>query len=206
MRLLHVVDIAQPAVPRLALEFPAADCTEHLRNGAWQRLRRLLPLSQALDGPVHLEVAVGLVQDQIVRNASEFNADLVVLGVNRRGRLARLLHSTTGHALRHLQRPVLAVPIQRTPRVTRPPFIRLPPDELTCDCSRLARPPLLAPRRPANSSRRPRAEVESVTAQSTPFDTDRCIQRRDGEARSTPANNASAAPMSASVEGGKVTN
>ena len=113
MRLLHVVDIAQPAVPRLALEFPAADYTEHLRNEAWSQLRRLLPLSQAMHGRVHLEVAVGLVQDQIVRVADEFNADLVVLGVNRRGRLARLLHSTTGHALRRLKRPVLVVPVQR---------------------------------------------------------------------------------------------
>lgn len=113
MRLLHVVDIVQPAVPRLALEFPVVDYTEQLRGNAWHRLRQLLPLSQALHGRVHLQVAVGLVQDQIVRNANQFNADLVVLGVNRRGRLARLLHSTTGHLLRRLNRPVLAVPVQR---------------------------------------------------------------------------------------------
>jgi len=113
LRLLHVVDIVQPAVPKLALEFPVIDYTEELRANAWHQLRRLLPLSQSLHGRVHLQVAVGLVQDQIVRNASEFDADLVVLGVNRRGRLARLLHSTTGHALRRLQRPVLAVPAQR---------------------------------------------------------------------------------------------
>jgi len=113
MRLLHVVDIAQSAVPRLALEFPAADYTEDLRNEAWSQLRRLLPLSQALHGRVHLQVAVGLVQDQIARVANEFDADLVVLGVSRRGRLARLLHSTTGDALRHLHRPVLAVPVRR---------------------------------------------------------------------------------------------
>jgi nucleotide-binding universal stress UspA family protein len=61
---------------------------------------------------VQPHVAVGLVVEQIIRNATEFNADLVVLGVNRRGRLARLLHPTTGDALRRLGRPVLAVPIQ----------------------------------------------------------------------------------------------
>jgi nucleotide-binding universal stress UspA family protein len=114
MRLLHVVDIVQPAVPRLTLEFPVSDYTEQLRNDAWHQLHRLLPLSRELYGRVHLQVAVGLVVDQIVRNAHEFNADLVVLGVSKRGRLARLLHSTTGHALQRLNRPVLAVPESRT--------------------------------------------------------------------------------------------
>lgn len=112
MRLLHVVDIVQPAVPQLALEFPVIDYTEQLRGNAWHELRRLLPLSQELHGRVQPHVAVGLVVEQILWNAMEFNADLIVLGVNRRGRLARLLHSTTGHALRRLNRPVLAVPIQ----------------------------------------------------------------------------------------------
>jgi len=112
MRLLHVVDIVQPPVPQLALEFPVRDYTEQLRSNAWHQVRRLLPLSEELYGRVQPHVAVGLVVEQIVRNATEFNADLVVLGVTRRGRLARLLHSTTGDALRRLDRPVLAVPIQ----------------------------------------------------------------------------------------------
>jgi nucleotide-binding universal stress UspA family protein len=38
------------------------------------------------------------------------HADLVVFGVTKRGRLAKLLGSTTGLALRRLERPVLAVP------------------------------------------------------------------------------------------------
>ncbi len=114
MRLLHVVDIVQPEVPRLTLEFPMIDYTEQLRTSAWHRLRQLLPLSGELYGRMHLQVVVGVVVDQIVRNARDFNADLVVLGVRRRGRLARLLHSTTGHALQRLNCPVLAVPQSAT--------------------------------------------------------------------------------------------
>ena len=40
MRLLHVVDIVQPAVPRLAWEFPAIDYTRlltNMRGGAFER-------------------------------------------------------------------------------------------------------------------------------------------------------------------------
>jgi nucleotide-binding universal stress UspA family protein len=114
MRLLHVLDIVVPAVPRLMVEFPVIDYMEQLRNGAWHQLHRLLPLSQELYGRVHPHVEAGLVVDQIVRNAQEFDADLVVLGVRRRGRVARLLHSTTGHALQRLNRPVLAVPESTT--------------------------------------------------------------------------------------------
>ena len=113
MRLLHVVDIAQPPVPRLTFEFPIVDYTELLRKDATRRLRRLLPLSQELHGRVHVHVAVGLVFDQIVRNANEMDADLVVLGVTKRGVLGRLLGSTTGYALGRVGRPVLAVPARR---------------------------------------------------------------------------------------------
>ena len=113
MRLLHVVDIAQPPVPRLTFEFPVVDYTELLRKDATRRLRRLLPLSQELHGRVHVHVAVGLVFDQIVRNANEMDADLVVLGVTKRGVLDRLLGSTTGYALGRVGRPVLAVPARQ---------------------------------------------------------------------------------------------
>ena len=110
MRLLHVVDIVQPAVSRIALEFPTIDYTEPLATDSHRRLRRLLPLSQDVYGRMHTQVDVGLVIDQIVRNANEFKADVVVLGVTKRGRMARLLGSTTGAALRRLRCPVLAVP------------------------------------------------------------------------------------------------
>jgi nucleotide-binding universal stress UspA family protein len=110
MRLLHVVDIARQQVPRPTLEFPFVDYTELLREHATRQLRRLLPLSQELHGRVHPHVSVGLVFDQIVRNANEMAADLVVLGVTKRGVLGRLLGSTTAYALGRVGRPILAVP------------------------------------------------------------------------------------------------
>jgi len=113
MRLLHVVDLAQPPVPRLTCGFPVVDYTGLLRKDATRRLRRLLPLSQELRGRVHVHVAVGPVFDQIVRNANEIDADLVVLGVTKRGVLGRLLGSTTGYALGRVGRPVLAVPARQ---------------------------------------------------------------------------------------------
>jgi nucleotide-binding universal stress UspA family protein len=118
MRLLHVLDIGQPPAPRLTFEFPVVDYAELLRKDATRRLRQLSPLSQELDGRVHVHVAVGLVFDQIVRNANEMDADLVVLGVTKRGVLGRLLGSTTGYALGRVGRPVLAVPARQGESLT----------------------------------------------------------------------------------------
>ena len=102
-----------PHWPRVALECPTTEYTEQLKQHAWRQLRRLLPLSQELHGRVQVQVSVGLVVDQIVRNVNEWKPDLVVLGVSRRGRIGRLVRSTTGHALRRLKCPVLAVPARR---------------------------------------------------------------------------------------------
>lgn len=120
MRILHVVDLAQPAVPRLVLEFPAIDYTRLLTQYARRRLRTLLPLTQELDGRVHTHVAVGLVIDQIARNATELTADLIVLGVRKQGGLARLFGSTTGRLLRRTECPVLAVPVRKNERHADP--------------------------------------------------------------------------------------
>ena len=89
MRLLHVVDIVHPAVPRIAMEFPALDYTALLTEHAGQRLRTLLPASEELYGRVHTHVAVGVAIDEIVRNAKELNADVIVLGVRKRGRICQ---------------------------------------------------------------------------------------------------------------------
>ena len=110
MRLLHVVDIVQAVVPRVALEFSTIDYAEPLTIYARRRLRTVLSLAQDLYGRVHAQVDVGLVVDQIVRNADELKADLVVLGVRKRGRMTRLLGSTTDRVLRRLDCPVLVVP------------------------------------------------------------------------------------------------
>jgi len=116
LRLLHVVDVIQPAVPRTVLEFPAIDVTELLRESAARRLRTLLPLSHDLYGRVHPHVTVGRVVEQIVQNANELKADLVVLGVRKRRGLARFLGSTTGRVLRRVGCPVLVVPAPREER------------------------------------------------------------------------------------------
>jgi nucleotide-binding universal stress UspA family protein len=100
-------------VPRVALEFDAIDYTKELSTHAWHRLRSLLPLSEELHGRVHPHVSVGLVVDEIARSAKALKADLVVLGVTRRGWLGRILRSTTGRTLRRLDYPVLAVPASR---------------------------------------------------------------------------------------------
>ena len=110
MRLLHVVDIVQFPVPRVALEFDAIDHTKELSKHAWRQLSALLPASKELHGRVEAQVSVGLVVDEIARSASEFRPDLVVVGVKKRGWLARLLNSTTSRVLRRVSCPVLAVP------------------------------------------------------------------------------------------------
>jgi len=110
MRLLHVVDIAQFPVPRVALEFDAIDHTKELSKHSWRQLNLLLPLSEELRGRVDFQVSVGLVVDEIARSVSELKADIVVVGVKKRGWPARLLNSTTGRAQRRVKRPILAVP------------------------------------------------------------------------------------------------
>lgn len=110
LRLLHVVDIVHPAVPRIALEFPAFEYTALLTEQAGRRLHTLLPVSDELSGRVQTHVAVGVAIDEIVRNAKDLKADVVVLGVRKHGGLARLLGSTSGHALYRTECPVLAVP------------------------------------------------------------------------------------------------
>jgi nucleotide-binding universal stress UspA family protein len=59
---------------------------------------------------VEAQLSVGLVVDEIARSARELKADIVVVGVKKRGWLARLLNSTTGRALRRVNCPILAVP------------------------------------------------------------------------------------------------
>jgi nucleotide-binding universal stress UspA family protein len=110
MRLLHVVNLLTSTVSHLRLDFASADYTTELAESASLLLQALLPLSPDLYGRVHVQVTAGLVVDEIARAAREMHADLVVIGVTKRGRLARLLASTTGLALRRLECPVLAVP------------------------------------------------------------------------------------------------
>ena len=113
MHLLHVVDVAHPAVPRVALEFDATDHTRELTEHAWRRFRLLVPRSEALRGRVQLQVTVGLVVDEIIRSANDSKADLVVLGVADGGWLSRLVSATAIRAVRRLECPVLGVPAVR---------------------------------------------------------------------------------------------
>jgi nucleotide-binding universal stress UspA family protein len=110
MRLIHVVDLVTPTIPRLAWEVAGGDYTEQLTQRAWQELRTMVPLSNDFCGRVQIQVSAGLVVEEIVRSATEMKTDLVVMGVTARGRLGRLLGSTTGRLLRRVECPVLAVP------------------------------------------------------------------------------------------------
>jgi nucleotide-binding universal stress UspA family protein len=113
LRLLHVVGGTAPSAPRLAWQLPAADVTHEPSRAAWARLRRLLGPSQDLHERAHIQVSAGRVEHEIARVAALMRADLVVLGVTARGRLARLFGSTTVRLLRAVECPVLVVP-QRT--------------------------------------------------------------------------------------------
>ena len=148
MRLLHVVDIAQPLHSRgwhWSFQPPTTRSISETRRG-------LAPSTvAAIAGPTRTSAPSGRggSGSRPDRPGCETNSTRIwfVLGVNRRGRLARRLHSTTGHALRRLKRPVLVVPVQReTSRVKPPTFsIRSPPDELTSDRSRSHACPPVAP-------------------------------------------------------------
>jgi nucleotide-binding universal stress UspA family protein len=109
LRLLHVVSWAR-SVPRLAWQFAGHDFTEELTSTAWWRLRKLLSSSKDVNERVDIQVRVGPVGHAIARAASNMCADLVVIGVTPRSRVARLFGSTVARLVRAVDCPVLAVP------------------------------------------------------------------------------------------------
>lgn len=110
LTLLHVVSATTAEMPRFAWEFAGASSIYELTATAWTRLDTLVPLSKELRDRTRVQVSVGQLAEEIERASAKMNADVVVMGVEARGMLGRLIGSSTARVLRAVERPLVAVP------------------------------------------------------------------------------------------------
>jgi universal stress protein A len=106
--LLHVVEYV-PVEPMGEALLPAVDIEDELIEGARRRLDELVERLQL--GQVDHRVESGTIKSEVVRVASEIEADLVVLGSRERHGVAVLLNLTEDTILHAAPCDVLAVRI-----------------------------------------------------------------------------------------------
>jgi nucleotide-binding universal stress UspA family protein len=96
---------------RYAYHFSVPEYARQLQQDAWQRLQDAVPVDARTTADVRARVVSGTPATEIVRIASEVDADLIVMGVSSRGAIGRkLIGSTAARVLRTAGGPVLAVP------------------------------------------------------------------------------------------------
>lgn len=106
LTLLHV---ARPSGYEYPFSIPARERWQLI--DARQQVEDAVPIDTRLTADVRARVVSGRPATEIVRVASEEDADLIVMGVTARGAIGRtLLGSTAGRVIRGTNRPVLAVP------------------------------------------------------------------------------------------------
>ena len=109
LTLLHAVELP-PVFPELP---PAPDMSaiaERLQAEARARLQALVPAAVRERCPIEIAVVEGRAYREIVRDATERQADLIVLGVHGRGAIDLLLFGSTAyHVVRAAACPVLVV-------------------------------------------------------------------------------------------------
>ena len=112
LTLLHVSRALDPmSASRYAYHFSVPEYARRLQQDAWERLQDVVPLKARTTADIRARVVSGRPANEIVRVASEVDADLIVMGVTARGVLGRkLIGSTASRVIRTAGRPVLAVP------------------------------------------------------------------------------------------------
>lgn len=112
LTLLHSVEpIPVGYDPLGAVNFDVAGYAQALENSARAELQKLLPQPIAPGCDTETVVTRGKAYREILRVATERQADLIVLGVHGRNAFDRLVFgSTTEHVVRRATCPVLAVP------------------------------------------------------------------------------------------------
>jgi nucleotide-binding universal stress UspA family protein len=111
LTLLHVSKASHAvSASRYAYHF-SVEYARRLQQDAWQRLQDAVPVEARTTADVRARVVSGTPATEIVRIASEIEADLIVMGVTSRGAIGRkLIGSTAARVIRTAGRPVLAVP------------------------------------------------------------------------------------------------
>ncbi len=109
--LLHVVPGFSEGIPPLYYRYGVAEYQMGLVRDARRRLEEAVPAARDSAAPVDTMVLVGDVPTEMSDVLSRFDADVLVVGVSRRGPVARALLGTTGgRLLSRLRVPMLAVP------------------------------------------------------------------------------------------------
>jgi len=109
--LLHVVTGAAPDVPLFLYRYGIAEYQQQLKRDAWQRLQLAVPSERQTPAAIHARVLMGDTTTEISRAVDSIGADLLVVGVPKRGVVSRALFGTTAARLLRVSRiPVLAVP------------------------------------------------------------------------------------------------
>jgi nucleotide-binding universal stress UspA family protein len=112
LTLLHVSRASHGvSASRYAYHFSVPEYARRLQQDAWQRLQDAVPVEARTRADVRARVVSGTPATEIVRIASEIEADLIVIGVTSRGAIGRkLIGSTAARVIRTAGRPLLAVP------------------------------------------------------------------------------------------------
>jgi nucleotide-binding universal stress UspA family protein len=109
--LLHVVPGLSSGVPSHLYRYGVADYQSHLVRDARRGLQLAVPAPRQSRAAIHTRVLRGDTSTELARGVSSIGADLLIVGVPRRGLVARALFgSTAARLLRVIDVPLLAVP------------------------------------------------------------------------------------------------
>lgn len=109
--LLHAVPGFSSGVPRNLYRFGIADYQSQLVRDARRALQLAVPATRPSTPAIHTRVLRGDTTTELSRVARTIGADLLVVGVPRRGKVANALFGTTAaRLLKVTEIPVLAVP------------------------------------------------------------------------------------------------
>jgi nucleotide-binding universal stress UspA family protein len=109
--LLHVVPRFSSGVPSQLYPIVVADYQTQLVRDARRRLQLAVPSQRQSRAAIHTRVLRGDTAAEISRVVSSIGADLLIVGVPRRGVVARtLLGSTAARLLKVIDVPLLAIP------------------------------------------------------------------------------------------------
>jgi nucleotide-binding universal stress UspA family protein len=98
-------------VPPHLYRYGAAEYQDELIRAARSRLHRAVPVNRQTRAAIHTRIVVGDTTAEIARIVDAIGADLLVVGVPKRGVISRSLFGTTAARLLKATRvPVLAVP------------------------------------------------------------------------------------------------
>jgi universal stress protein A len=112
---IHLLHVVEPAMLQEIQDYPFGRQTalQHMMDAAQRKLRDIQ--KRYHDFPISPDICQGIPALEIVRRASDLEADLIVVATPQRTGLARLvLQSTTASVLRTAPCPVLSVRVLRT--------------------------------------------------------------------------------------------